>query len=386
MKTHQMAAKAGGAKGRLSMAVVAALCLAAAPSLSFADELVTNGSFERYTGRIGAGRNGYDGLFDTLSASLVLDGWKKDSKAHGYVGLCTASDSEIWKNVANVKGETACFFQRNASLSQKIKVPKKGTYRVSFRYASRLNPDAYGNGRIYIEIDGKEVGHVDCGSCTDFRTALMETDLTAGNHTLVVRHSDELTTDYEKRANSVIDGISITPKTDLLFNGGFEGYIGVMPTTRFAAADRSLNADGWDGFSYGLSEANSPFLEDGGGSPFEGSRAVHFNGVGEISQKVEIPVSGAYEISFAYAPRNKNNYAGGRVNVWIDDDKVGYVDCDASTVKFRRYAVRTQIDAGSHVFKLTHTLDNPVNPDNKPCSAIDDVSLAAVGSRSGKVR
>ena len=55
MKTHQMAAKAGGAKGRLSMAVVAALCVAAAPSLSFADELVTKGSFERYTGWIGAG-------------------------------------------------------------------------------------------------------------------------------------------------------------------------------------------------------------------------------------------------------------------------------------------------------------------------------------------
>ena len=385
MKTHQMAAKAGGAKGRLSMAVVAALCVAAAPSLSFADELVTNGSFERYTGRIGAGRNGYDGLFDTLSASLVLDGWKKDSK-DGYVGLCTASDSEIWKKAENVKGDTVCFFQRNASLSQKIKVPKKGTYWVSFRYASRLNPDAYGNGRFYIEIDRKEVGHVDCGRCTDFRTALMEIDLTAGNHTLVVRHSNELTTDYEKRSNSVIDGISITPKTDLLFNGGFEGYIGAMPTTHFAGADKFHNFDGWNGTSYGLSEAGSPFLEAGSGSPFEGSTAAHFMGLQEISQNVEVPATGDYEISFAYAPRDLASYAGGRVNVWIDDIKVGYVDCDVTTAKFRRYTVRTQIAAGSHVFKLTHTLDNPVSASNTPCSAIDDVSLRAVGSRSGKRR
>ena len=160
---------------------------------------------------------------------------------------------------------------------------------------------------------------------------------------------------------------SLSFADELVTNCGFEGCLGAMPTTHFAGADKFHNFDGWDGTSYGLSEAGSPFLEAGSGSPFEGSTAAHFMGLQEISQKVEIPVSGAYEISFAYAPRNKNNYAGGRVNVW-------------------RYAVRTQIDAGSHVFKLTHTLDNPVNPDNKPCSAIDDVSLAAVGSRSGKRR
>lgn len=384
MKAHEMTGKAGGVKDRLSMAAVAALCVAAAPSLSFATELVTNGSFERYTGRIGEGKIGYVGLYDFLSSSLVLEGWKRDPKG-GNVGLCTSSDTETLKNVAHVKGETACYFQKNASLSQRIKVPKKGTYRVSFRYASRLSPADYGNGRFYIEIDRKEVGHVDCGTCTDFRTALMEADLAAGSHTLVVRHSNELSTDYEKRSNSVIDGISITPKTDLLFNGGFEGYIGAMPTTHFTAADKSHNADGWNG-TYGLSEAGSPFIEAGRGSPFEGSTAVHFMGLQEISQNVEVPAAGDYEISFAYAPRDLASYAGGRVNVWIDDVKVGYVDCDTTTAKFRRYAVRTQIAAGSHVFKLTHTPDNPVSANNTPCSVIDDVSLRPVGSRSRKVK
>ena len=241
-----------------------------------------------------------------------------------------------------------------------------------------MNPSAYGKGRFYIEIDGVEVGHADCGTSTVFRTALMETELAAGEHTLVIRHSNELSTDGEKRSNSVIDGISITPKADLLFNGGFEGYIGVIPSNHSIVADGSHNADGWIGTSDGLSEAGSPLLEGGRGSPFEGSTAIHFNGAKEISQDVEIPVAGAYEISFAYAPRNLVHYAGGRVNVWIDDVKVGYVDCDATTMKFRRYVVRTQIAAGSHVFKLTHTLDNPVNPNNTPCSAIDDVSLRPV--------
>ena len=356
-------------------AVIVGACLLSANGA----DLVTNGSFENYTGTIGNGQ--YENL-----GSVALEGWTKGSGDP--VGLCTSSDTTTWKNVANVKGDIACYFQKNSSLSQNITVTEAGTYRVSFRYASRLNPSAYGDGRFYIEIDETEVGHADCGQDTTFRTAVMDTELSVGEHTLVVRHSNELSTDREQRSNSVIDGISITPKTNLLFNGSFEDYMGVIPSNHFVGpnVNAATNAAGWAGVSYGLSEANSPFLEDGSGSPFEGSRAVHFNGVGEISQKMEIPVSGAYEISFAYAPRNKNNYAGGRVNVWIDDDKVGYVDCDASTVKFRRYAVRTKIDAGSHVFKLTHTLDNPVNPDNKPCSAIDDVSLRAVGSRSGKVR
>ena len=337
-------------------------------------ELVTNGSFEEYTGTISQ----QSGKYENLSATFTLNDWNPV----GSVGLSSTLDTTVWKNVANVKGNVACYFQKNSSLSQTINVTEAGTYRVSFRYASRLSPQYYGKGRFYIEIDGAEVGHADCGTDTTFRTAVMETELSAGEHTLVVRHSNELSTDADKRANSVIDGVSITLKDDLLFNGGFEGYMGVMPasgsTAHFFGADATHNADGWVGTSYGLSEASSPYLKGGNGRPFEGSAALHFNGLKEISQTVAIPETGTYEISFVYAPRNLANYAGGRVNVWIDDVKVGYVDCDTTTMEFRRYMVRTQITSGSHVFKLSHTLDNPVSASNTPCSAVDDVSLKAV--------
>lgn len=346
-------------------AVIVGACLLSANGA----DLVTNGSFEEYTGTIDNGK------YQTLG-SIVLNGWTKGSGDN--VGLSTQLDTSTWKDVANVKGNIACYFQKNASLSQTITVAEAGTYRVSFRYASRLSPQYYGNGRFYIEIDGTEVGHADCGTSTTFQTALMETELAVGEHTLVIRHSNELSTDAEKRANSVIDGISITPKTDLLFNGGFEGYIGVIPSAHHVTADASHNADGWVGTSYGLSEASSPFLQSGSGSPFEGSAAVHFNGEKEISQNVVIPEDGTYEISFVYAPRNLANYAGGRVNVWIGDEKVGYADCDAQTMKFRRCTIRVPMVAGSHVFKLTHTLDNPVSASNTPCSAIDDVSIVKV--------
>lgn len=364
------------------LTIIGAAAVAVGTSLdAVAEELVTNDSFESYTGTIGN-----SGKYDNLSASLTLDGWTRDPNG-GNVGLSTASDTTTWKNVANVKGNIACYFQKNASLSQTINVAEAGTYRVSFRYASRLSPQYYGNGRFYIEIDGAEVGYADCGTSTTFQTALMETELAVGEHTLVIRHSNELSTDSDKRSNSVIDGISITPKTDnLLFNSGFEGYIGVIPSAHHVNADASHNADGWVGTFYGLSEASSPFLEGGSGSPFEGSTAVHFNGLTEISQNIEIPEDGVYEISFVYEPRDNYYYAGGRVNVWIDDDKVGYVDCDRTDTqngtdhwtKFRRYMMRTQIAAGGHLLKLSHTLDNPVNS-NTPCSAIDDVSLKAVG-------
>ena len=348
-------------------AVIVGACLLSANGA----DLVTNGSFENYTGTIANGQ--YENL-----GSVALEGWTKGSGDP--VGLCTSSDTTTWKNVANVKGDIACYFQKNSSLSQKITVTEAGTYRVSFRYASRLRPNLYGDGRFYIEIDGNEVDHADCGQDTTFRTAVMETELSVGEHTLVVSHSNELSTDSEQRSNSVIDGISITPKTNLLFNGSFEDYMGVIPSNHFVGpnVNAATNAAGWAGVSYGLSEAKSPFLEDGTGSPFEGSTALHFNGVGEISQNVKIPEDGTYEISFVYAPRNKNNYAGGRVNVWIGDENVGYADCDALTTKFRRCTIRVPMTAGSHVFKLTHTLNNPVSSSNTPCSAIDDVSIVKV--------
>lgn len=247
---------------------------------------------------------------------------------------------------------------------------------VSFRYASRPGYAGYCEGRFYVEIDGNEVGSVDVGSDVSFRTAIMEAELSAGGHTLVIRHSKEFCTHSEKLSCSAIDGISITPKTgNLLFNGGFEGYMGVMPSAHWAAASASLNADGWSASGYGLSVAGSPFLKYAKGRPFEGDVALHFNGVQAASQNVEILESGFYDISFVYAPRNKPDYAGGRVHVWIDDAEVGYVDCPGTTDEFRRFMVRTHIDAGSHVFKLSHTCDNPVSASCIPCSAIDDVSL-----------
>ena len=350
-------------------AVIVGACLLSANGA----DLVTNGSFENYTGTIANGQ--YENL-----GSVALEGWTKGSGDP--VGLCTSSDTTTWKNVANVKGDIACYFQKNSSLSQNITVTEAGTYRVSFRYAPRYDNSVYRDGRFYIEIDGAEVGHADCGQETTFRTAVMETELSVGEHTLVIRHSNELSTDGEKRSNSVVDGISITPKTTLLFNGGFEDYMGTLSGIE-AVFNDSFNVDAWEyGAGTGLATTNSNFLNNGSRSPYEGNVSLFFNGknvpVGEISQNVKISNAGTYEISFAYAPRNKNNYAGGRVNVWIDDVKVGYVDCDARTMEFRRYAVRTQIDAGSHVFKLTHTLDNPVNAGNDPCSAIDDVSIVKV--------
>ena len=356
-------------------AVIVGACLLSANGA----DLVTNGSFENYTGTLSANAQ-------LLSASFSLDNWEYTAPSGAPsgtgVGLCTSSETAHFKNVANVKGEIACYFQKNCSLLQKITVTEAGTYWVSFRYAPRYDNSVYRDGRFYIEIDEAEVGHADCGQDTTFRTAVMETELSVGEHKLVIRHSNEFSTDGEKRSNSVIDGISITPKTnDLLFNGSFEDYMGVIPSNNHFVGpnvNAATNAAGWAGVSYGLSEAKSPFLEDGSGSPFEGSTALHFNGVGEISQNVKIPEDGTYEISFVYAPRNKNNYAGGRVNVWIGDENVGYADCDALTTKFRRCTIRVPMTAGSHVFKLTHTLDNPVNSGNTPCSAIDDVSIVKV--------
>jgi len=164
--------------------------------------------------------------------------------------------------------------------------------------------------------------------------------------------------------------------TELVTNGGFEDYTGAIPSSHYISTSASLYANGWSG-AYGLSEAGSAYF-DSSVSPFEGSVSVHFNGSKEIYQSVDFPEDGLYEISFAYAPRNKANYAGGRVNAWIDGVKVGYADCDALTTRFRRCRMRVQVVAGTHTFMLSHTLDHPVNKNNTPCSTVDDVSIVKV--------
>ncbi len=334
------------------------------------EELVTNGSFEEYDGEI----TQQSGKYDILSDSLILTGWDKDISG-GTIGLTTAADTSTWKNIARVKGEIACYFQKNCSLSQKINVSKAGVYWISFRYASRLAPNAYGKGRFYIEIDGVEIGHADCGTDVTFRTALMEATLSAGEHTLVVRHSNELSTDQEKRSNSVIDGISITPKTNLIFNGGFEQYMGEIPSVHHVTLDSSKNADGWS-INCGLSEQGSPFLKYGNGSPYEGNTSLHFNGETAVTQTVYVATSGVYDITFAYAPRHTLYYYGGRIRTLLDGEEVGqYANCSGSTSDFRRHLIRTYISKGSHIFALKHTVENPADSSHVPCSVVDDVSI-----------
>ena len=335
---------------------------------AIATELVTNGSFETYTGTISKN----SGMWQYLGDGISFDGWT----TAGGVGITTAADT-TWKG-GLARGNYTCFLQNIGSLTNTFNVTESGTHQVSFVYAARSA--SYKNGIIHIEIDGIEVGQVNCGSSQTYRFALMETEISAGSHILTIRHDNS----QQNTACSTIDAVSIKPKsTRIVCNGGFEDYTGTFPvgTDKYCAGYNSAScyAYGWEtSDSYGLSAAGSPYLSGAGGSPFEGYTALHFNGLEEINQNVVIPEDGVYEISFAYAPRDKTHYAGGRVNVWIDDEKVGYADSDPITTKFRRCRVRTQIAAGTHVFKLSHTLDHPVSGSNTPCTAVDDVSIVKV--------
>ncbi|MBQ3340656.1 MAG: hypothetical protein IJG84_02085, partial [Kiritimatiellae bacterium] len=203
----------------LLSAVVSAILPCAAANLVF------NGSFESYTGSITANSGKFQYFSNNPNNFLMPDNWTEITL--GSTGLSTASDG-TWKDSKEViDGNVVLFLQKNCSLSQSISIPEAGRYRIQFKYAARSQN--YPNGLIHIEIDGMEVGCVDSGSSQTYRLAHMETELTAGSHTLVIRHDNS----QQENACSTIDVVSIfkAEEGNLIANGSFESYTGSITGT-----------------------------------------------------------------------------------------------------------------------------------------------------------
>ena len=316
-----------------------------------------------------------------LSDSLRLTGWTWG----GNVGMTKSYSSCPWLRVGTLNGDYALYFQKNSSITQTIDVVDAGAYVASFGYIARADNTCYAKGRFYVEIDGVEIGHADCGTVRDkFRLARFTTNLSAGSHTFVIRHSNELSTDGEKRSNSIMDALSLLPASDidtdnLLSNWSFEDFTGYTYTSAFMgfADGDGIDIEGWtaDTAGTGLSKGGSAFLA---GSPYDGSFVLLFNGdERSVSHPISVSAEGDYVVSFAYAARDTRYYYGGRIYAKIDGVSVGYVDCTAVGT-YRRAMFRTHLAAGNHTFMLYHTDEADTEVGHVPCSTVDAVSVRPI--------
>ena len=358
-------------KNQTWKAVVSAAVAASASFQLTAAELITNGGFDECEEGCTP-----PAQFQNLSASLKLSGWTWG----GSVGMSKSYSNCPWLRVGTLNGDYAIYFQKIASITQTIDVVEAGTYVASFGYIARADNTCYGNGRFYAEIDGVEIGHADCGlERSKFRLARFTTTLSAGSHVFVIRHTNELSTDGEKRSNSILDAVSLQSATEvgadnLLGNASFENHTGFPYTSMFEGFANGINIEDWtaDTGGTGLAKGSSAYLV---GSPYDGSFVLFFNGdERSVSQQISVSEEGDYVVSFSYAARDTRYYYGGRVYAEVDGESAGYVDCTA-VATYRRAMFWKHLTAGDHTFTLRHTLEADTEVGHVPCSTVDDVAV-----------
>ena len=308
---------------------------------AIATELVTNGSFEEYTGTITKN----SGVWQAFDASFYCPGWT----ANG-TGISTEKDTSTWKDRSAPKGNNVCIFGNEKSMTQTFTVDASsaGPCWVSFLYASR---PSYPNTHIYVAIDGQVLGHVNCGSSTVFRHALMEAELAVGTHTLVISNSNAHIAGTTK-GNAAIDAVSITPKRDLIFNGSFEEYTGTITGSSgmWQAFGEDFYCPGWTAGGTGISTETDTTVWKDRSAP-DGTNVCIFGANKSMTQTftVDAASAGPCLVSFMYAVRKDQSGAVFHVN--MDEVEVGSVECGSVTA-FRRAIIETDLSVGEHTLVI----------------------------------
>ena len=335
-------------KQKLTMIGVTAIAVGTVLD-AVATELITNGSFEELTGTVTEN----SGVWQAFTASFYCPGWT----ANG-TGISTEKDTRTWKNRSAPKGNNVCIFGNEKSMTQTFTVDASsaGLCWVSFLYASR---PSYPNTHIYVAIDGQVLGHVDCGSSTVFRHALMEAELAVGTHTLVISNSNAHIAGNTK-GNAAIDAVSITPKRDLIFNGSFEEYTGTITKNSgvWQAFDEDFYCPGWTAGGTGISTETDTTVWKDRSAP-DGTNACIFGANKSMTQTftVDAASAGPCLVSLMYAVRN--GYSGASFHVNIDGVEVGQVAC-GSTTAFRRSVMETNLSVGEHTLVIGNDSVNAV--------------------------
>ena len=312
---------------------------------AIATELVTNGSFEEYTGTITKN----SGVWQAFDASFYCPGWT----ANG-TGISTEKDTSTWKDRSAPKGNNVCIFGSNKSMSQTFTVDavSAGPCWISFLYAARPG-SSYSGGRFHVVIDEDYVGQVDCGSSTAFRPAIMVKDLSVGPHTLVISNSAN---------HAALDAVSITPKRDLIFNGSFEEHAGAITSSdnggKWKAFDTNFYCPGWTAGGTGISTETDTTVWKDRSAP-DGTNVCIFGANKSMTQTftVDAASAGPCLVSLMYAVRN--GYSGASFHVNIDGVEVGQVAC-GSTTAFRRSVMETNLSVGEHTLVIGNDSVNAV--------------------------
>jgi len=163
-----------------------------------AGNLVSNGSFEEFTGTLRTGG------FGDIAGGVGITGWN----GVGVVGLTKGGTT--WLSPAPPDGTYASYIQvytalPSSEIRQSITVPADGNYLLSFAYAAR---PSYNDGpALFAKVDDEIVVGVSKVDSTAFVGCSKVVSLTAGTHTL----SFFVQLTNGKDGSVIIDNVSLMP-------------------------------------------------------------------------------------------------------------------------------------------------------------------------------
>lgn len=281
----------------------------------------------------------------------------------GSSGIAANNSGFTAGNAPAPGGSQVAFLQNTATVSQTTSFAA-GTYTVFFSAAQRANVAS--RQTFQVLLNGNVIGTYNFTGgpgYTEFATSSFT--VPAGNHTVAFRSTNLVGGDN----TILIDNVKILQEPASLGDSGFEA-----PPLAYGAFQYAPTGSAWTFTgSAGITADGSAFTSRNDLAP-QGGQVAFLQQTGSMSQVVNFPTAGVYDISFFVAQRR--GYGGAQTfRILIDGSVVGIFNGITDTAYVSGFTEPFTLPAGNHTITFQGT--NLTGGDNT--LFIDQVTITAIG-------
>mmetsp|Transcript_25684 Transcript_25684/g.37840 ORF Transcript_25684/g.37840 Transcript_25684/m.37840 type:complete len:2829 (+) Transcript_25684:179-8665(+) len=284
------------------------------------------------------------GSFEGVSVSDTYESMSNPGSWKGDVVVVRSGD-DTWGGILTPTGSYYAVLMASKKITQTLPTTIGNSYKVSFSVSCR--PD-YGMEKMFVIIDGLTV-----------YTLVVEDSVSWAKHTLnfiagarstVVSLYHGPSATGSSNTAVYIDNVVITPTTDVVIDGGFEG---ISTSTTYEYTDSYL--DMWTGSGVIIYSEN----EDWGGlAAPEGNYYVGRQGSGLIQQNLTTTPGQHYELSFETAARP--DYGADILHVILQGVLVYQLKLE-DTGAFAPHTLNYQADSDLTLVTFQHVIESDGN-------------------------
>ncbi len=238
------------------------------------------------------------------------------------------------------QGSQVAFLQATGTISQVVDFAAAGSYQISVSAAQRGN---FGTSdeEVQVVVDGTVVDTFTPASTNYDAYTTASFNVTAGNHTITFVGVDPTGADY----TALLDQVSINNVSPAGFSD--PDFENLSQGTGSLAYQYDPTGSAWS-FSgtSGVAGNGSEFTSGNPNAP-QGTQVAFLQQTGTISQVVNFPAAGSYQISLSAAQRGNYGTSDEEVQVLVDGTVVGTIT-PASTSYATYTTASFNVTAGSH--------------------------------------